>query len=266
MNLLKPVKWSRLNSKLDMTKTVLGIFAHPDDAEIVCSGTLSLFKNAGWEVHIATMAKGDKGTYEYSREEISAIRKTEGTNAAEAIGAIYHCLEFEDLYVLYNRETINRTTSLIRNIKPSIVFTASPNDYMLDHEITSLIVQTACFSCGIKNLEIFETPFEPTPHLYYCDPIEGKDIFGVQIVPSIYVDISGEMLKKEKALSCHKSQQNWLLGHQQSEYVLLMKRFAKKRGNEAGVEFAEGFRQHLGHGFPQENIIQQVLGKFVINK
>jgi len=247
-----------------MTKTVLGIFAHPDDAEIVCSGTLSLFRKAGWEVHIATMAKGDKGTYEYSREEISRIRKKEGVNAAEIIGAKYHCLEFEDLYVLYNHETISKTTSLIRKIRPSVVFTASPNDYMADHEITSLIVQTACFSCGIKNLETFEDPFEPTPYLYYCDPLEGKDKFGIQIVPSFYVDITSEMPKKKRALSCHISQQNWLLGHQQSEYVLSMERFGEKRGKEINVQYAEGFRQHLGHGFPQDNILQKVIGTSVV--
>lgn len=54
-----------------MEKTVLGIFAHPDDAEIVCAGTLSLLKNLGWNVHIATLAPGDKGTAEYNREEIT---------------------------------------------------------------------------------------------------------------------------------------------------------------------------------------------------
>ena len=38
-----------------MNKTVLGIFAHPDDAELMCVGTLSLLKKAGWDIHIATM-------------------------------------------------------------------------------------------------------------------------------------------------------------------------------------------------------------------
>ena len=123
-----------------MEKIVLGIFTHPDDAEMVCAGTLSLFKKAGWEVHIATMATGDKGTAEYSRTEISLIRKKEAANAAEIIGATFHCLEFEDVYVLYDRETINRTTGLIRSIHPSVVFTASPNDYMVDHELTSMVV------------------------------------------------------------------------------------------------------------------------------
>jgi hypothetical protein len=42
-----------------------------------------------------------------------------------------------------------------------------------------------------------------------------------------------------------------------------MKRFARERGQKAGVEYAEGFRQHLGHGFPQNNILQKILGDLV---
>ena len=249
-----------------MKKNVLGIFAHPDDAEIICAGTLSLFKKAGWSVHIATMAKGDKGTTEYTREEISRIRKAEAINAVQLLGGIYHCLEFDDVHVLYNRETINKTTALIRKIRPAIVFTASPNDYMLDHEITSMIVQTACFSCGILNMEVLEEPFEPTPFLYYCDPLEGKDKFGNPICPSMFVDITSEILIKEKMLGCHKSQQNWLLTHHQSEYIQSMKQFSKKRGEEINTRYAEGFRQHLGHGYPQENIVKEILGDLVVIK
>ena len=161
-----------------MEQVILGIFAHPDDAEITCAGTLSLLKKAGWNIHVATVGNGDKGTAEYSREEIMRIRKAEAVKAAELIGGTYHCLEFDDIYIFYNRETINKTTALIRTVRPSIVFTASPNDYMLDHEITSMIVQTACFCSGMKNMEVREEPFEPVPYLYYCDPMDAKDKLG----------------------------------------------------------------------------------------
>jgi LmbE family N-acetylglucosaminyl deacetylase len=250
-----------------MTKNVLGVFAHPDDAEMVCAGTLSLFRKAGWKVHIATMAPGDKGTAEYSREEISRIRKIEAADAAGVIGAKYHCLELEDVYILYDRESINRTTALIRSIQPAVVFTASPDDYMLDHELTSKIVQTACFSSGIKNMEVNATPYEPVPYLYYCDPMEGKNILGKPVIPSMYVDITGEIEVKEKMLAHHESQRNWLLTHHKmDEYILAMKRFARDRGKKAGVEFAEGYRQHLGHGFPQDNILLNILGDLVLLK
>lgn len=244
-----------------MNKVVLGIFAHPDDAEMVCAGTLSLLKKAGWSVHIATMAPGDKGTAEYTREEISAIRKSEAAKAAAILGASYHCLEFEDVYIMYDRISVNRTTSLLREVRPSLVFTHSPQDYMVDHETTSRIVQTACFSTGIKNLEIPETPFEPVPFLYYSDPMEGKDIFGNPVTPSFLIDITEEIPVKEEMLAYHASQRNWLLTHHKmDEYILSMKRFSGQRGSLINAAFAEGFRQHLGHGYPQVNILKEILG------
>jgi len=45
-----------------------------------------------------------------------------------------------------------------------------------------------------------------------------------------------------------------------------MKRFALKRGSEINAIYAEGFRQHLGHGYPQNNILQEILPDFVILK
>tara|TARA_R110002050_G_scaffold91784_6_gene192530 strand:- start:9819 stop:10571 length:753 start_codon:yes stop_codon:yes gene_type:complete len=250
-----------------MKKIALGIFSHPDDAEFVCAGTLSLLRKAGWRVHIATMAPGDKGTAEYDREEISRIRKAEAARAAELIGATYHCLEFEDVYILYSREAINKTTALIRGIQPSIVFTASPDDYMIDHEETSRIVQTACFASGIKNLEIDQKPFEPVPYLYYCDPMEGKDILGNPVHPDIFIDISSEVSIKENMLACHESQRNWLLMHHKiDKYIHSMKRFGQERGKEIDAEYAEGLRQHLGHGFPQKNILHEILGNYVLVK
>jgi LmbE family N-acetylglucosaminyl deacetylase len=248
-----------------MNKTVMGIFAHPDDAELVCAGTLSLFRKAGWEIHIVTMTPGDKGTAELSGEEISRIRKNEASESARLIGAKYHCLEFEDLYIFYNRETVNAATGIMRKVKPSIVFTASPSDYMQDHEMTGTIVQAACFASGVKNLEVDEPFFEPIPYLYYCDPLEGKDIFGKPVIPSMYVNITSEIEIKEKMLACHASQRNWLMAHHKmDEYILAMKRFAALKGKEAGTDYAEGFRQHLGHGFPQNNILLKILEEKVI--
>jgi len=166
---------------------------------------------------------------------------------------------------MYDRDTINKTTAVIRKICPSIVFTASPNDYMIDHEITSKVVQTACFSSGIKNMEVDVPPFEPVPFLYYCDPMEGKDILGKPVIPSMFINISGEIDIKEKMLASHASQRNWLLMHHKiDEYILAMKRFAEERGKMAGTHYAEGMRQHLGHGFPQENILKKILGDLVI--
>ncbi len=247
-----------------MEKSVLGIFAHPDDAEILCAGTLSLLRKAGWSVHIATVAMGDKGTATHTRDDIIRIRNAEAIKAATEIGATYHCLDIDDVYVLYNRESINKATALVRKVRPGIVFTMSPTDYMLDHEISSQIAQTACFAAGIKNMEVDEEVYEYIPSLYYCDPIEGTDRFGNLILPSVYVDISDEIEMKAKMLACHESQQSWLKSHHDSEYIQAMRRFSEQRGKDINKAYAEGFRQHLGHGYPHDNILKEILGDLVV--
>ena len=245
-------------------KVVLSVGAHPDDAEFLCAGTLALLKERGWEIHIASLTPGDKGTAVHSREEISRIRRAEGQEAADLLGGQFHCLECEDVYILYDRETINRVTSLVRRIRPSIVITTSPSDYMVDHEITSLVTQTACFACGVKNMEVEAEAFEPVPWLYYMDPVELKDRFGQCVLPAIWVDITSAMEIKARMLGCHASQREWLMTHHgMDEYTNMMKEIGRVRGREIQVEYAEGLRQHLGHCYPQENILKSVLGDLV---
>ena len=247
------------------TQKALALNAHPDDAEFLCAGTLALLRQQGWEIHIATMTPGDCGSAEYGREEISRIRRGEAAQAAQLLDGYYHCLECDDVFILYDRETLLKGIRLLRQVKPTIVFAPSPSDYMLDHEITSRIAQTACFASGMPNIEIPGVEsFEPVPYLYYLDPVEGKDQFGVPIPPNIGVDITSVMETKEEMLCCHASQRNWLMQHHgMDEYVLSMKRLGEERGAAVGRRYAEGFRQHLGHGYPQENILKSILGDLV---
>jgi len=246
---------------MDSSKTVLSLGAHPDDAEFFCAGTLALLGKKGWQIYIATMTPGDCGTVQYSRKEISKIRKAEAAKSANILDGSYHCLECGDLFIMYVRPTLLKAIKLLRKVRPTIVITCSPCDYMVDHETASKIAQTACFACGVVNIKTTGAqPFEPIPYLYYCDPVEGKDNLGNKIKASTIVDISSVMDIKEKMLCCHESQRNWLLKHHGvDDYVISMKRLAEKRGREIGCRFAEGFRQHLGHAYPQDNILKREL-------
>lgn len=246
-------------------KTVLSLGAHPDDAEFFCAGTLALLRKKGWQIYIATLTPGDCGTVEHSRQEISRIRRAEAAKAASLLGGSYHCLECGDIFIMYDRPTLLKAIELVRKVRPRIVFTCSPADYMVDHEMASKIAQTACFACGVVNIETPGVePFEPIPCLYYFDPADGKDKLGTQIKPSTIVDITSVMQTKEKMLCCHESQRNWLLKHHgMDDYVISMKKLGEKRGEQIGSRFAEGFRQHLGHAYPQDNILKAELGDLV---
>ena len=247
-------------------KTVLAIVAHPDDVEFFCAGILALLKEKGWQIEIATMTAGNGGSRKYGSKEISEIRKKESATAAKILNANYHCLECDDIFLMYDKATLLKTISLIRATKPKLVLTMSPSCYMIDHETTSRLVQTACFSAGIVNIETKNAaPYYFIPYLYYMDPMEGKDKFGKEIDASTIVDISTVMNIKEKMLKCHKSQRDWLAAHHgMDKYVHTMKDLSAKRGKEISAKYAEGLRQHLGHAFPQENILKKELEDFTI--
>jgi N-acetylglucosamine malate deacetylase 1 len=247
-----------------MSDVALALLAHPDDAEFLCAGTLiRLAHEHGWQIHIASMTPGDCGTAEHSADEIARIRRLEGAASAAQIGGAYTCLEECDLLVAYNTESLKKATDLLRKVRPRIVFTHSPDDYHLDHEMTSRIVRAAAFAAPVP-LFARSThgpdPLEHIPHLYYCDSVEGKDILGRPILPGLYVDITSAIDRKSSMLSCHASQRNWLLKHHGvDQYVESMRAWSAARGREHGVAFAEAFRQHLGHSYPQDNLLGDLL-------
>jgi LmbE family N-acetylglucosaminyl deacetylase len=248
-----------------MDDVALAVLAHPDDAEFLCAGTLiRLARERGWSIHIASMTPGDCGSAEYSAEEIARIRRTEGAAAAARIGATYHCVEYRDLSIFYDAPTVAAVTNLLRQVRPRVVFTHSPDDYMLDHEMTSRVVRAATFNAPIPLFLAGRggpLPTDHIPHLYYCDPIEGKDPLGRPVPVGVRIDIGSVIDEKTAMLACHASQRNWLLKHHgMDQYLIAMRDWGVARGGEAGVAFAEGFRQHLGHSYPQNDLIGELLG------
>lgn len=244
---------------------ILSVLAHPDDAEFLCAGTLiRLRRERGWEVHIATMTPGDCGSAEHTPLEIARLRRAEGAAAAALIGATYHCLEERDLLITYGERTLEKVTRLLRHVRPDVILTHSPADYMLDHEMTSTITRGAAFAAPIPNFLAERLPravLPRIPHLYYCDPIEGKDALGRDVPPGFAIDISGVIDAKAEMLAAHSSQRDWLLKHHgMDQYVHAMRDWGAQRGKQHGVAFAEGFRQHLGHSYPQENLLGELLG------
>jgi LmbE family N-acetylglucosaminyl deacetylase len=248
-----------------MNRTAIAILAHPDDAEFLCAGTLvRLKKERGWDIHIATMTPGDCGSAEYPPDEIARIRRGEGRAAAEAVGATYHCVEERDLRVIYNEPALEKVTRLLNAVGASVVLTHSPDDYHLDHEQTSKIVRAATFAAPIPNFlhgRHLHPPVEHIPHLFYCDPLEGNDAFGKPIPAGFRIDITSVIEDKARMLECHVSQRNWLKKHHGVDNLVgEMKGWAEAQGRAAGVQYAEGFRQHLGHSYPKNNVLKELLG------
>jgi LmbE family N-acetylglucosaminyl deacetylase len=244
-------------------RRVLGFFAHPDDAEFLCTGTMARLAEAGWEIHIATAAPGDCGTMTENRWVISGRRTEEARQAAALIGATYHCIDERDGFIVYEKGTLQKVYDLFRRVAPGLVFTHPLRDYMMDHEQAALLARAASFLYGAPNCSAFPLrEGSRIPYLYYCDPIEAKDPVSGRIVePTTYVDISAQLDKKAQMLACHASQRDWLLAHHGvDEYIDSMRRHMALRGSQIGVAAAEAFVQHLGHAYPQEDILAMLFG------
>ena len=250
-----------------MPNVALAILAHPDDAEFLCAGSLvRLRRECGFEIAIATMTAGDCGSAELAPDTIAALRRAEGRAAAEVGGAGYHCLEVLDLRVQYCDEQLERVCRLLNAVRPQIVLTHSPDDYHLDHEQTSRLVRAATFAAPIRNFlhrpghAEAHAPLDAIPHLYYCDPLEGKDLFGRPVPAAFTVDIVAAIEEKSAMLACHESQRAWLRKHHGVDNLVeSMRAWSRSRGAESGTAYAEGFRQHLGHSYPQDNVLRTLL-------
>lgn len=253
-----------------MTKSILAIGAHPDDVEFFMAGTLALFKSLGWHISIGVVAKGDCGSKQHSRREITAIRRAEAVRAAKILGADLHLMEQNDLCIEVNTPTRRIVTEVVRKSRADIVLTHPPSDYMTDHEFTSRLVRDACFCAAAPNYETEAgdpaDPIDHIPALFYSDPVEGVDLFGTPARPSFVVDISTHIDLKRELLACHESQREWLRAqHGIDQYLIAMEHWASTCGSYAGVPFGEGYRQHLGHAFPHEPILSETLGDCVKN-
>jgi LmbE family N-acetylglucosaminyl deacetylase len=248
--------------------SVLALFAHPDDAEFLCAGTLAHLAERGTRIAIATMTAGDCGSAILPAAKICRVRRHEARRAAQLIGASYTCLEEKDLLVLYDAPTIRKVLELVRQVDPDLVLTHSPVDYMVDHETTSRLAQSGCFAAIAPNFHTgARRPAKATravPHLYYAQPFGGRDIYGNEIRARVFVDIASTFERKQGMLACHASQQAWLRAQQEiSRPEDPLREMAERAAALSGFQLAEGFRQHLGQAFPQNELLGRLLGELV---
>ena len=242
---------------------ILAIHAHPDDIETLGAATLALLAAAGHSIAICTVTAGDCGSAEFSPEETATIRRREASAAAAMIGADYRCGDIGDLSVFNDDATRRRVTELVRWSGAAIVITSAAADYHPDHEATSQLVRDACFAASAPNYQTGPAPpLEAIPHLYFMDPIGGRDREGRPVAPDFAVDVgAAHFATKKRMLAAHESQASWLLTqHGIADPAASMEGWTRRRGKDFGVEFAEGFRQYKHQPYPKTPLLQTLLG------
>ena len=218
---------------------VLAIGCHPDDLEIGCGGTLALYARNGHSVFMCHLANGDMGHAVIMPEELGKLRTAE----AEASGAILGAkkvfnVNVPDLFVdSHNEEQVKDLVEVIRSVRPDIIITHSPDDYMRDHVETSRLAFNASFSSSIPHYNTETRSYPLIAPLYYMDTLAG-----VGFLPEEYTDITDTLEIKLKALEKHETQLKWMRDHDGIDFLDFVRTVSKFRGLQSGVKYAESFR------------------------
>lgn len=119
---------------IQVTRSVLLSFAHPDDESFMCAGTVAMLADRGVEVTLACATRGEEGQPGNpplcSKEEVGRMREGELRAACEALGIRkLHLLGYRDrqLAAAPPEEIRAKLVALIRAHRPQIVVTFDPN-------------------------------------------------------------------------------------------------------------------------------------------
>ncbi len=172
-----------------MVKTVLAIFAHPDDAELTCFGTLSKLSRKNYRVVICIATNGEAGL---GPDETNQ-RIEEAQNAADIIGATLEIGNFPDGSVAHDRFLLTTIELWMKKYNPEIIITHAPEPERAghqDHVSVSTAVSNAVARLRNSRLLLFAEPPKPSQNFH----------------PNLIVDISSHAQIKQQAILLHRSQ------------------------------------------------------------
>jgi LmbE family N-acetylglucosaminyl deacetylase len=220
----------------------LAVYAHPDDPEISCGGTLAAWAGAGTEVHVLICTRGEKGSSDRSVdvEKLARRRAREIAAAGKVLGIAGHTqLPINDGEIENSNEVRGLIVAAIRRVRPDVLICPDPTaiffgDSYFNHHDHRVV--------GWASLDAV-APAAGNPH-YFPSAGEGHQVATVllsgTLEPDVWIDVGTTISQKIEALSCHKSQ----LGDRAAEWVReAVEQRAREGGRIAGVRLAEGFRR-----------------------
>lgn len=222
---------------------LLAVVAHPDDAELLCAGTLARAKRDGADVALCVLCRGDKGQpQQRTIDNLGDVRRAEMEAAAEVLGALLFRGEIGDSELSDDVETRAALVGILRTFRPTLVLAHASNDYHVDHRTASQLAEVASWQSASNNRPHLGEPLPAPPALWWLDTI---NMHGFQ--PQFFIDVSEHVELKQRMLACHKSQLSRSEDRDFTSLPDLMRNQYETRGRQASVAAAEAFRSY--HAF-----------------
>ena len=202
---------------------ILVISAHPDDEVLGMGGTIYKFAKLGHKIDLCIVTDGKCGSVK--REK---IRKESASKAAKFLGIKkIHFLNFPDtkLDVTPQIEINKKLETLIKKIKPEIIYTVPDNDFHKDHQKIHECTLVATRPVASKVKQVFS----------YEIPGTVKTAF----MPNYFENIEKEISFKIKAFQFYTTELQKFPHPRSPESI---ENLAIHRGIESGIKRAEAFR------------------------
>lgn len=226
---------------------ILVLAAHPDDAELGCSGTIAAQIAKGHQVGIVDLTLGEMGT-----RGTPELRLVEAANAAQILGlAVRENLGFKDVFFKDDEEHQLKLIEVIRKYQPEIILANAITDRHPDHGKGAALAKNACFMSGLTKIETWQEGIKQAawrPKFVY------HYIQNNYIEPDFIVDISEHWETKVRSIAAFGSQ----FFNPQSkepasfisspEFLPFIESRAREFGHRIQVKYGEGFtvERYLG--------------------
>lgn len=218
---------------------VLAVVAHPDDAELLCAGTLARARADGAAVGVCVLCQGDKGQPTPPLPDLAAVRRAEMAESAQLLGAELLTGDFPDGQLYDGPSERSAVNALFRRFRPTLVLAHDPDDYHADHRAAAALAEAASWFCASAGQPSPLPPLDAPPALWRLDVLNLGDFR-----PEFFVDVSPFVELKRRLLACHRSQLQRGTDRAFAPLEELMLRQCQARGAQAGVAAAEAFRSH----------------------
>lgn len=193
-------------------KRALFIGAHFDDIELGCGGLICELIKKNYNIEMLVMTNSN-----------NSLRCKEALTSQEYLQVQnLKVLDFKDMYVPYNGDSVNEIDKVVSSFNPDLIFTHWVFDTHQDHRNTALATISAC---RYKNNILMYEPIHPA----------GKSYCSFK--SQIYIDISDTITDKIKSLKLHKSQYK----KYGKDWIDAIKGRAKLRGFESNHKYSEAF-------------------------
>jgi LmbE family N-acetylglucosaminyl deacetylase len=197
--------------------------AHPDDPESGCGGLIALLTQRGHEVVVGYLTCY-RGGRQVGDEAEATVRRREATAACQALGARPHFFDYAHEKLVADEATVAAVAAWLKAVGPDVVVTHWPLDTHPNHHVTSSLV----WQCYLR-----DAPWG----LYFFEVLTGRQSLGFR--PELYLDIGPVRGLKRRALDRHRSQDPGAIWEAHEA-------MHRRRGAEAGVEYAEAFLRAEG--------------------